>query len=159
MKQTTKRVLTLTAVSALIIGAAGGVFARGGFGPGWGGHHGMMGGGPGYGGGPGMMGGGRGMFQAQNLDQIKTNLGITPEQEPAWNAYADAVQARTDLMNSHRQAMFSGTVTPDQRLAFHQEGLAQMQKVVEARQALYATLTPEQQARGGYLTGRNCRRW
>ena len=44
MKQTTKRILGIAAASALVIGATTGVFARGGFGPGWGGHHGMMGG-------------------------------------------------------------------------------------------------------------------
>ena len=50
MKQTTKYLLGFAAASALVIGATNGVFARGGFGPGWGGHQGMMGG-------PGGMGG------------------------------------------------------------------------------------------------------
>ncbi len=152
MKQTNKRILTLTAVTALAIGVAGGVYARGGFGPGWGGPHGMMGG-------PGMMGGGPGLFQTQNLDQLKTDLAITPEQEAAWNSYAEAVKAKVTLMDSHRQAMLDGTVTPDQRFTFHQEGQAQMQKVFAARQALYGVLTPEQRSKTANPVGRGCRRW
>lgn len=42
MKQTTKYLLGIAAAYALVMGASG-VFARGGFGPGWGGHHGMQG--------------------------------------------------------------------------------------------------------------------
>jgi Spy/CpxP family protein refolding chaperone len=151
MKQASKRVLGVVAISALLIGAgSSGVFARGGFGPGWGGHQGMMGG-PGF--------GGPGMFQTRNLGQLKTTLGITPEQESAWGAYAAAVEAKTDLMTTHRQAMFNGAVTPEDRIAFHQQGLAQMQQVVQARQALYAVLTPEQQAKAGNMVGNRCRRW
>ena len=51
MKQTTKRYLGIAAASAIVIGVTTAVFAHGGFGPGWGGHQGMMGNGN------GMMGG------------------------------------------------------------------------------------------------------
>jgi len=55
MKQTTKRFLGIAAACAVLIGAAGGAFARGGYGPGWGGPGGMMGKGFGFGfGGPGL---------------------------------------------------------------------------------------------------------
>ena len=161
MKQTTKRVLGIAAASALLIGAAGGVFAHGGYGPGWGGHHGMMGGPRGMGayGGPGwMMGGDPAAYTDQRLTQLKTTLGITPEQEAAWNAYAEAVQARAGIRAAHHEAMFGqGTVTPEQRLGFHEQGLAQMQKVTAATRDLYAALTPEQQAKAdGILVGPRC---
>ncbi len=167
MKQASKRVLGIVALSALLIGAGTTlVSARGGYGygygPGWGdGYYGMQGG-PGrmHGrrGGRGMMWGGPGGFAAGNLQQLKTDLGITPEQEAAWNSYVEAVQGKTDLMASHRQARFSGTVTPQQHLSFRQEGLAQMQKVLDARKGLHAVLTPEQQTKAGALTGFRCRR-
>jgi hypothetical protein len=165
MKQTTKRFLGIAAASALVIGATTGVFARGGFGPGygpgWGGHHGMMGGPGGMQGrfgGPGwMMSGDPAGDTEQRLAQLKTTLGITPEQEASWSAYVDAVKGRADLMASHRQAMFAtGSVTPEQRLGFRQEGLAQMQQLTSATRDLYAALTPEQQAKAGGLIGPPC---
>ncbi len=160
MKQTTKYVLGIATATALIIGASSGVFARGGFGPGWGGHHGMMGGPGGMRGGPGMMMGGDPVaFTDQRITRLKTSLGIAPEQESAWNAYAQALKSKASMMAAHRQARFSGDFTPEQRLSFHQEGLAQMQKLSEAGSGLYAALTPQQQARFGNLVGRNCRRW
>ena len=161
MKQTTKRFLGFAVASALVIGAATGVFARGGFGPGWGGHHGMMGGPGGMQGpfgGPGMMTGGDPVAYAdQRLTRLETTLGISPEQEGAWNAYADAVKGKAGLMAAHRQAMFgTGGVTADQRLSFHQQGLAQMQQLTAAIRDLYAVLTPEQQAKTGGLIGPRC---
>jgi len=112
-----------------------------------------MSGGPGW-----MMGADPVAYTDQQLTQLKTNLGITPEQETAWNAYAEAVQARAALMATHREAMFgAGTVTPEQRMSFHEQGLAQMQKVTTARRDLYAALTPEQQAKAdGLLVGPRC---
>jgi len=158
MKQTTKRLLGITAASVLVIGATTGVFARGGFGPGWGGHQGMMGG-PG-----GMHGpfGGRGMmmnadpmaYAEQRLTALKTDLGITADQEAAWTTYAEAVKAKAGLMAVHRATMHGAdTVTHEQRLTFHQQGLEQMQKVAGATRELYAVLTPEQQTKVGGLAG------
>jgi len=147
MKQTGTRTLTLIAVSALALGLGGLSYARGGMGPGWGG--GMMGpggmsapmGGPGW-----AMGGDPTATAEQRLDQLRTHLAITPDQEMAWNAYVDAVREQTGMMVSHREAMRSGTVTPEQRMALHQQGCAQWQKLDQATQGLYAVLTPEQKA-------------
>ena len=164
MKQTTKRFLGIAAASALIIGATTGAFARGGFGPGWGGHHGMMGG-PGgrHGpfGGPGwMLSGDPVAYADQQLTELQTTLGITPEQQDAWSAYADAAKAKAGLMAAHHQVMFGGgTVTPEQRFSFHQQGFEQMQQLNAAAQELYATLTPEQRAKSGGLIGTRCRAW
>lgn len=152
MKQTTKRYIGIAAASALVIGITSGVFARGGFGPGfgpgWGGHQGMMGG-PGR-----MMGADSTAFTDQQLTGLKTALGITADQEITWNAYENAVKGKTAVMLSHRQTMFgSGPMTPEQRIAFHQPGLDQMQKLTIASRDLYTVLTPEQQDRAGNLIG------
>lgn len=159
MKQSVKRTIAVTTIAAVVIGAASGVFAGGGYGPGWGGHHVMMGG-PGgmYGqnGGPGtMMGSGftQGYTDPQ-LSDLKTSLGITNDQENAWNAYVTAVQSRAEIMQSHRQAMITnGQITPQQRLAFRQQGFDQMQQVINARRTLYNSLTPEQRTRADELVG------
>ncbi|MEW7988487.1 MAG: Spy/CpxP family protein refolding chaperone [Candidatus Thiodiazotropha sp.] len=169
MKQSSKHILTLVGATALIAGVGSIAFAQGygpGYGPGWGGHHGMMGG---PGGGRGMMmggpGGGNGMmmggytagFADQQLADLKTTLGITTDQEAAWNRYADAVKARTDLMQSHRQQMFtSRPFNPDQRLNFHQQGMEQLQQVSVARRELFDVLTPQQRVTADTYTGWPC---
>ncbi|MEN8179115.1 MAG: Spy/CpxP family protein refolding chaperone [Pseudomonadota bacterium] len=158
MKQTTKQILGVVAISAVIIGAATGVFGQGGFGPGWGGHHGMMGGPGGMhgpSGGPGwMMSGDPVAYADQQLTGLKNNLGITTDQESVWNVYEEAVKGKAGLMFAHRQTMMgSGSIAPEQRLALHQQGLEQMQKVTIASRDLYTVLTPEQQARAGNLIG------
>jgi hypothetical protein len=173
MKQTTKRYLGIAAASAIVIGVTTGVFAHGGFGPGfgpgWGGHQEMMGG---YqrmmgahqgmmGGHQGMMGGRQGMmggdpvaYADQQLTRLKTTLGITADQEDAWSTYEESVKGKAAVMLSHRQTMSAGGMaTPEQRFAFHQQGLDQMQKVTIASRDLYTELTPEQQARAGNLIG------
>ena len=156
MKQNTKRYLGIAAVSALVIGVTGGVLAQGGFGPGFGpgGPGGMMGGPGGMNGPGGMMASDPAAFTDQRLTELKSTLAITGEQESAWNTYADAVKSQVGVMQSHRQLMFgSEPITPEQRLAFHQQGLDQMQKMATASRDLYSTLTPEQQTRAGNLTG------
>ena len=92
----------------------------------------------GMGGGPGMMMTGASIDQFdQRLADLKTRLGITPEQESAWNAYAQAVEGKFGLMQAHHASMVtSGPPSPAQRQAFHQEGFAQMQNVLSARQDL-----------------------
>ena len=184
MKKRTKGFLTITAISVLAIGITGGVLAHGGFGPGagpgWGGHHGMMGmpggmhrfGGPagmmgkpgamyGQGRGPaGMMGSDPATVIDRRLTELRSIIGITEEQEAVWNAYADAVKSRAGVMQSHRQLMHGGEpVTPEQRLAFHQQGLDQMQKITTASRDLYSTLTPEQQTKAGNLISMHHGTW
>lgn len=166
MKQTTKRYLGIAAASALVIGVATAGFAQGGFGPGFGqgcaGPGGMMSRPGGMMGGPGRMRGGPGYMMSgdpvasaeQQLAGLKTRLGITTDQEGAWNAYAEAVKGKAGVMLVHRQTMLgSAGVAPEQRLAFRQEGLEQMQRVATAGHDLYNVLTPEQQATFGNLTG------
>lgn len=130
---------------------SGGRDAGGWYGPGMMGGHmggGMMGG--------GMMGGGA--FDPEQtsawLEQAKTSIGVTPAQEEAWSAYADAVAAdRAAMLEMHSQMpamMMSGPNASD-RLQAHLDimatRLSSLQRVNEATQALYAVLTPEQSQR------------
>jgi len=183
MKQTNKRYLGIAAASALVIGVATGALAQGVFGPGFGqgcaGPNGMMGGpggmmgrpcgmmgnpgrmmgGPGGmrgpGGGPGcMMSGDPVASTEQQLSGLKSTLEISADQEPAWNAYAEAVKGRAGLMLAHRQTMMgSAGIAPEQRLAFRQQGLQQMQRITATSRDLYNVLTPEQQTTFGNLMG------
>jgi Spy/CpxP family protein refolding chaperone len=127
-----------------------GAMMGGGYGPGA-----MMGGGVGTGAmmgggfGPGMMGGG---YNADTrLDAQKTALGITSDQEKAWNAYAELVKTQADSMLSRHQAMWNSNATSSaDRLALHSAFITQRAQEVEALNKayadLYAVLTPEQRA-------------
>ncbi|MCU7837670.1 MAG: Spy/CpxP family protein refolding chaperone [gamma proteobacterium symbiont of Taylorina sp.] len=159
MNKTSKQIIGTVAISALVIGLASGVFARGGFGPGWGGHHGMMNGPMGYGTGYGhaaMMMNNPTEYTEQQLANLKSKIGITVDQETAWNDYVNEIKAKTGLMQVHRQTRFENRhAFQEQQQNFHQQGLAQMQKVFAARKNLSTVLTPEQQAKVGNLIGIN----
>lgn len=119
-----------------------------GYGPGM-----MGGGGPGMmmGGGPGMMmGGGRGPMFASNdadmtkfrqdrLGQLKSQLSITPEQQPAWDAFAAtaAEQAKT-LQAVPKDA---SAATMPERMQLRQKAMGTMS---ESLTRLYEVLTPKQ---------------
>ena len=157
MRQSNKTLFGLVTASVLSMGAVTGALAAGtqGVPPGYpgmypgmmGGRGGMMGMGPG-----GMMGGSLSDTSAR-LTGIKGELGITPAQEDAWKAYAQAVTKQSALMNAHRETMWSGPMPPpiDQRAAMHQEGTQAMQQTAQAAQGLYQVLTPQQQARADDL--------
>ena len=162
MKQTTRKYLGIAAATTIVIGVTTGVLAHGGYGPGmgsgWAGHQGMMGGPGGMhgaGGGPGwVMGGDPLAYADQQLTGLKMKLGITTDQESTWKVYKDAVKGKAAVMLSHRQTMMgSSSMTPEQRFAFHQQGLDQMQTVNDASRDLYSVLTPEQQTSAGNLFG------
>ena len=147
----------------------------GGYGPGWGGH--MGGYGPGYGMGPGMMGGygqGRGGHMGgyrqgnadENLAALKTELGITAQQDVAWQAFAKNAKQQSE----NRPALFAkmreardGAKSAPELLAQQSEFMKQRQLEMAANAAalkdLYAALTPEQkviadQRFGGFGPGR-----
>jgi hypothetical protein len=109
-------------------------------------------------GGPGWMrGGDSAVGSDQRLAELKTTLGITPEQESAWSAYTEALKGKAEVIASHRQVMHGPTpVSADQRLNFHQQGLEQMQRLNTATRNLYAVLSPEQKARAGGLVSTPC---
>ena len=100
------------------------------------------------------MGGNPAALTEQRLTQLKSIIGVTGEQETAWNAYADTLRSKAGMMLSHRQLMFGDEpITPEQRFSLHQQGLDQMQRITIASRDLYDALTPEQQARAGNLIG------
>jgi len=133
-----------------------------GYGPGSGYGPGMMGrGGPGMmmgGGGPGMMGGGPGMmmgwghgrmfasndtdiakFQQDRLGELKSQLGITAEQQPAWDAFAARAAEQPRTMQALRNDTSAAT-TPE-RMQQRQKAMASMS---ESFTRLYEALTPKQ---------------
>jgi periplasmic protein CpxP/Spy len=138
----------------IIAGLAGGlslaVFAAFAAGPGdgMGMHPGM---GPGMGGMGMMHGAGPGMMAGQDLDQLKAQLAITPEQEAAWQAYAAKRGEQAALMQSQHAQRPQGTdatVSAPERMAQHlgvmSQHLAGMQGMSAALTDLYAVLSPEQ---------------
>ncbi|MBK5103349.1 MAG: Spy/CpxP family protein refolding chaperone [Burkholderiales bacterium] len=194
MKRVTKIVITVgtaislglaaAAVSAQPFGYGMGPGMMGGNGSGYAQGYGMGGGhmggyGPGYGMGGGHMGGGYGpgygmgpqaMFNAysgnaeEGLAGLKTELGITAKQDPAWQAFARNAKQQ----NESRQAWFArmhearGSGSAPEMLAQQTEFMKQRQTEMAANAAalkdLYATLTPEQKAIadqrfGGYGPG------
>lgn len=145
--------------SGCAYGAQGAGPMGGGYGPG------MMGGGPRGGYGPGMMGGGpRGGFgpgmagaqgnpaanAAARLAFLQTELGITADQESAWQAYAKQVKQQAESMQALRaQAPAAAQSAPErinQRAAFAKQRAAHMEAMSAAVKDLYAVLTPEQKA-------------
>lgn len=100
---------------------------QGQYGPG---PHGPMG--PGYGQrGPGFQGGPRfAAFDAAQLDKLKTDLGITAEQEPAWTAYAKSVQDAATTMKTARAEMYKA----------QQERIAAQTKMREQAQQQFKTV-------------------
>lgn len=128
---------------------------HGGMGMGPGMMHGGMGMGPGKmqgGMGPGMMqGAGPGAMSAQHLTEMKTRLAITPEQEPAWQAFAAKAAEQATLMQAmhtqHQQAADANEAAPD-RMARHIDSMTQrltgMQAMNSAMKDLYEVLTPDQ---------------
>jgi hypothetical protein len=128
-------------------------------------HGGMMGGGMMAG--P-MMGGG-GAFNPEQaaawLDAAKAEIGITAEQEQAWSAYADAVQAdRESMLAMHAQMPTlmgggGGANAPDRlqaHLGLMQARIASLQDVQASTQALFQVLTPEQRERANRTLWSGC---
>lgn len=125
-----------------------------GYGPGSGYGPGMMGcGGPGMmtGGGPGMMmGWGHGRmfasnaaditkFQQDQLGQLKSQLGITAEQQLAWDAFAAQAAEQAKAMQALRND--TSTAAMPERIQQRQKAMATMS---ESLTKLYEALTPKQ---------------
>lgn len=126
-----------------------------------------MGGGPGMMGGmgPGMAGGNMAANVDARLNGVKSQLGITPDQEPAWQAYADKVKEQAQRMQTLRLTRPGATMNGPDRQAFRASMLRQradeMDAIAQASRGLYATLTPEQKtvfdACPGPMAGRGMR--
>src|SRR5579859_8104931 len=108
---------------------------------------GMMGGGMG----PGMMGGS--WNTASYLDGLKTRLGITAGQEPAWKDYSDTVTGVGEQMQALHQTMFEamGTASWQERRNLMDSMFQTRQQashtVHQAAIKLVAALAPAQKER------------
>lgn len=123
-------------------------------------------GGPGMGMGPGMQGqmmgpGARAPMDPAAMQErmrerhiarmavLKDRLKLTAAQEPAWNAFNQAMQPNPQHMAQRRQlhAEMDKLTTPeriDRMRAMHTQRDAEMNRRAEATKTFYAALTPEQ---------------
>lgn len=89
-------------------------------------------------------------FADTHLAELKTTLKITPEQEPAWDAFAGKVKAQAESMQALRaKAGQPADAAPDrlaQRAGFMTQRAAGMEAMAGAMKSLYAVLTPAQKA-------------
>ena len=139
-----------------MMGYGDGPGARHGMGPGFG-----MGFGAGPGFGPGPQGyGNSGAFVENRLAGLKSELKITPAQEPAWNAYVEQAKSQAESMRSSMIAMHERTpATLPERLELRdqiwKERQARSEAMGQKLKDLYAALTPEQKAILDQRTGGN----
>jgi Spy/CpxP family protein refolding chaperone len=173
MRKTTKIALAVGAALSLGLAAAEltahpSDSGSGGYGPGYGMHgggmgYGMHGYGMGYGMGPGAgmgygmhgYGMGFGAFPGQAEDRLaglKSELGITAQQEPAWQAFVQSAKQREESRQAWfakmREARTAGSL-PEmlaQRDEVFKQQQAERQAATAALKELYAALSPEQKA-------------
>lgn len=146
-------VKTIVLISGLL--GAGALLAYGpgmggvGF-PGYGpGHHRMM---TGYGPGVGPWSTGS-VDTTAYLQQTRDRLGITAEQEQAWNAYAQAIHDQRAVMDTlHNQPFTHGPFARDGR-DLRATMWEQRTTLNEAAQSLFAVLTPAQRSGAAWLLG------
>lgn len=114
--------------------------------------------------GAGMMGGqGMGMMGPHGFDTaltgvIKEKLRISADQEPAWQAFIDALKGRAETMAAMRAGMETardGDLRAEDRLAImdsmRQSGRKAFEGIQAAREKLFAVLTGEQSQRAETL--------
>ena len=162
MKTSTKFIVATLAVASLaavsIVSAHPGGGYGMGYGQGMGPGSGMMGQGYGMGPGAGMgqrMGpGGMHGFDSPavttaRLGDLKATLKITPAQESAWATYEAQVQQQVQTRQAFHTAMLAQMQDPKVAIdhnAQHEAMSKLFAAQTEARNALYAVLTPEQKA-------------
>ena len=144
MKRSKKVLISTAAVLILSTASISMVAARG--------HHGGFGGcDGGYGywqQGPGQTMQKQGSWMEQRMQDrlgyIKYKLGITKEQEPAWNEFTEAVGSKAATMRDRmRQRGTQQTVT--EKVKRMRDGSEQMTQMANAIEKMYNALTPEQQ--------------
>ena len=176
----TRKILAGAVVAAALAAAGGfstanaqpagygpGNCAQGGpgmMGPGHGPHHGAMGNSPGAGRGSmrhGMWSNPAARVEG-HLAALKVELKITPNQEPAWQAFTAKARKQAESMIARRTEMFTkvsaANLSAPERLAqrteFMKQGVAGMESMSAAVADLYAVLTPEQKTIADQLLAR-----
>lgn len=90
---------------------------------------------------------------------LKTELGITQEQEEVWNAYADSLREAAQSMQGMHEQMMSGDMpaTLPERMRLHTQMMSAqidaLKTVQEAIVPLYDALSPEQKKTADNLMG------
>jgi len=115
--------------------------------------------------GPGMGGGNMAANVEARLSAVKAQLKIAPEQETAWQAYADKVKEQAQRMQTLRESRPGASMNGPDRQAFRASMMRQradeMDTIAQASRGLYATFTPEQKtvfdACPGPMAGRGMR--
>lgn len=85
----------------------------------------------------------------QHLTKFKTQLKVTPQQEPLWQAFADKVKASAGMRMKAMQGMQQPATAPERmdRMVQHmKDHTAAMEAVNDSFKRLYEALTPEQKA-------------
>src|SRR5450759_5377181 len=138
MKRATKLVIALSTALTLGLGAAAVSGQPFGYGPG----RGM---------GPGMMGGHGPGRAGERLARLKIALGITAQQDVAWQAFAKNAKQQSEnrhawfaKMRAARDGAKSAPAVLAQRSEFMKQRQLEMAANVAAFKDLYAALTPEQ---------------
>ncbi|HZZ93062.1 MAG TPA: Spy/CpxP family protein refolding chaperone [Usitatibacter sp.] len=89
-------------------------------------------------------------YAQQDLESLRSRLGIGPSQAQAWNAFVDAVLAQSRDMQATQSLMAQAPASAPDRLARMAEmmrrGADGMANVSRALRALYAQLDPGQRA-------------
>lgn len=81
------------------------------------------------------------------LSTLKSELKLTPAQEPAWAAFEQAVRKQfADRAEAHKQMQKTADDPMEARIAHMEQRLAGMKAVAKARKDLYEKLTAEQKA-------------
>jgi len=145
MKRTTQLAWGLTAALTLGLGSAIVNAHPHGSGPGWGQGYGM-----GSGSGPRGIGNPAAAAEAR-LAYLKSELKMTSDQEPAWNAFANLTKQQAEAMLAWRTTMHGSTqATAPERLELRNPIMKKRQEQIEKTTAafkdLYAALTLEQKA-------------
>jgi Spy/CpxP family protein refolding chaperone len=151
MKRSQKILVTIVAVAGISAAAVATVSAQGG----WGGCRGYgpaaydrserpMMGYHGYGKKQGGMRGDKGQMMIQRMENLKTQLQITEAQEPAWQAFNQAVTEKVAAM-ADRFKQRGAQVPVAERVQRMRAGAQRMTEMADAIETFYGVLTPEQQ--------------
>ena len=87
---------------------------------------------------------------AERQAALKATLGITAEQEPAWNAFVARTAPKARMERRGDREDWAKLTTPERldRMQAHQaERAASMTARIDATRSFYSALTPEQQQR------------
>jgi Spy/CpxP family protein refolding chaperone len=83
---------------------------------------------------------------AEHLNTVKEQLKLTEAQTGAWQAFETAVTQQMESMPKGHMSHDNGSGKMEDHIAFMEQRLDGMKTVLQARNDLYAVLTPDQKA-------------